>query len=249
MSFENDTVIITGGANGIGKGLAYTYANKQATVILIDIDKQNGMKVANELRTVHDRIFFYECDIRNPNDIEATVHSILGEVDVPTILINNAGISAFQNLFDVTVEQWDNVINTNLRSVFLWSQKMAHIWKDLQIKGRIVNIASTRAYMSEKDSEAYAATKGGIVALTHSLAMSLSPYYIRVNSISPGWIETNQYDKLRDIDHEQHPSRRVGKPSDIGKSCLYLTDVQNDFVNGEDIVVDGGMTRKMIYEH
>jgi NAD(P)-dependent dehydrogenase (short-subunit alcohol dehydrogenase family) len=115
--------------------------------------------------------------------------------------------------------------------------------------GSIVNIASTRAIMSEPNSEAYAATKGGIVAITHALATSLSEHHITVNAISPGWIETGDYNKLRDIDHEQHLSGRVGKPSDIAKACLYLTDPQNDFVTGINLVVDGGMTRKMIYEH
>jgi len=111
-----------------------------------------------------------------------------------------------------------------------------------------VNIASTRAIMSEPNSEAYAASKGGIVALTHALAASFSEYRITVNAISPGWIETGDYSKLRKIDHEQHLSKRVGKPDDIARACLYLTAKENDFVTGVNLIVDGGMTRKMIYE-
>jgi len=102
--------------------------------------------------------------------------------------------------------------------------------------------------MSEPDSEAYAASKGGIVALTHALAASLSKDKITVNCISPGWIETGDYDQLRPIDHEQHLSGRVGKPEDIARACLYLTAKENDFVTGINLIVDGGMTRKMIYE-
>lgn len=112
-----------------------------------------------------------------------------------------------------------------------------------------MNIASTRAQMSEPNSEAYAATKGGIVAITHALAASLGDDRIKVNCISPGWIETKEYDQLRSVDHEQHLSKRVGKPADIAKACFYLTDPENDFVTGANLVVDGGMTRKMIYEH
>ena len=114
--------------------------------------------------------------------------------------------------------------------------------------GVIINIASTRALMSEPDSEAYAASKGGIVALTHALAASLAPDRIRVNCISPGWIETGDYSQLREEDHHQHLSGRVGRPDDIARACLFLSSSENDFINGENIVIDGGMTRRMIYE-
>lgn len=120
--------------------------------------------------------------------------------------------------------------------------------RDNEMGGAIINLASTRAIMSEPDSESYAATKGGIVALTHALAASFSKENITVNSISPGWIETGDYEALSDKDHKQHFSNRVGKPEDIGRACLYLTASENDFVTGVNLIVDGGMTRKMIYE-
>ncbi|MNP17086.1 2-(S)-hydroxypropyl-CoM dehydrogenase [compost metagenome] len=114
--------------------------------------------------------------------------------------------------------------------------------------GAIVNIASTRSIMSEPNTEAYSASKGAIVALSHALAITLGEEGIRVNCISPGWIETGEYGGLRDIDHQQHPAGRVGTPEDIARACLYLTHPNNDFVTGTHLVVDGGMTRKMIYE-
>jgi NAD(P)-dependent dehydrogenase (short-subunit alcohol dehydrogenase family) len=101
--------------------------------------------------------------------------------------------------------------------------------------------------MSEPNSEAYAASKGGIVALTHALALSLSAKNFTVNAISPGWIENNHYEKLSVEDHGQHPSKRVGKPEDIARACIFLADDQNDFITGQNIVIDGGMTKKMIY--
>lgn len=113
--------------------------------------------------------------------------------------------------------------------------------------GSIINIASTRAFMSEPNSEAYAASKGGIIALTHALAVSFAPDHIQVNAISPGWIETGDYGQLREIDHLQHPAGRVGRPDDIARACLYLTSEGNDFITGANLVIDGGMTRKMIY--
>jgi NAD(P)-dependent dehydrogenase (short-subunit alcohol dehydrogenase family) len=102
--------------------------------------------------------------------------------------------------------------------------------------------------MSEPNSEAYAASKGAIVALTHAMAVSLGPDQIRVNCVSPGWIEMQNYDSLKPADHEQHPAGRVGRPEDIAKACLYLADPDNSFVTGTHLVIDGGMTRKMIYE-
>jgi NAD(P)-dependent dehydrogenase (short-subunit alcohol dehydrogenase family) len=169
---------------------------------------------------------------------------LFGRID---ILINNAGISDKKSPCNLAVEEWDNIINTNLRSVFLCSREAAKYMKHSG-GGSIVNIASTRAFMSEPDTEAYAASKGGIVSLTHALAASFAPDRIRVNCISPGWIETGDYDSLSEEDHKQHLSGRVGKPEDVARACLYLTGKGSDFNDGTNVIIDGGMTRKMIYE-
>ncbi|WP_096200679.1 SDR family oxidoreductase [Bacillus sp. FJAT-45350] len=168
-----------------------------------------------------------------------------GKID---ILINNAGVSRFKNVYELTVDDWDDVLNSNLRGTFLCSKEAAKYMKKNKSGGSIVNISSTRATMSEKNSEAYAASKGGILSLTHALALSLSDNAIQVNAISPGWIETGDYNELSEIDHKQHPSQRVGKPEDIAPACLFLTNKQNNFITGENLVIDGGMTKKMIYK-
>lgn len=147
----------------------------------------------------------------------------------------------------MTLIEWDEIINTNLRSVFIFSREAAKVMK-INNGGSIVNISSTRTLMSEPGSEAYAASKGGIISLTHAMAASLSDSNIRVNCISPGWIETGDYQQLRKADHDQHFSKRIGTPDDIAKACLFLTLEDNDFINGINLVVDGGMTKKMIYE-
>ncbi len=144
-------------------------------------------------------------------------------------------------------DDWNDILSANLSSVFYCSKEAASLMKDKG--GSIINMASTRATMSEPNTEAYSASKGGIASLTHSLAITLSKYGIRVNSVSPGWIQTEEYESLREIDHTQHPANRVGKPEDIAKACLFLADPDNDFITGEDLVVDGGMTKKMIYHH
>ena len=113
--------------------------------------------------------------------------------------------------------------------------------------GRIINIASTRWHQNEAGWEAYGASKGGVVSLTNSLCVSLSDTAVTVNAISPGWIETGDYDALTEADHKQHPSGRVGKPADILRACLFLAAAESDFINGINLVVDGGMTKRMIY--
>ncbi|MEH7237531.1 glucose 1-dehydrogenase [Bacillus sp. JJ1562] len=242
----NRVVIVTGAANGIGKGIAKAYAEIGAIVVLADMDVETGIKLSSELNEKGAEVIFIKTDVRNEQDILQLVnqtYQTYGKID---ILINNAGKNLFRSPFDVTVEEWDDVINTNLRSVFLCSREAAKFMK--KSGGSIINIASTRAIMSEPHSEGYAVTKGGIVAITHALAASFSEYQITVNAISPGWIETGKYEDLREIDHEQHFSKRVGKPADIANACLYLTDPKNNFVTGINLVVDGGMTKKMIYE-
>jgi len=242
---QNQVVIITGASQGIGRGIAEAFVAKGAKVILADVNEELGIEVSKQLAGS----MFVKTDVRREEDIKNLMNQAINNFGRIDILINNAGKSDFKPLFDLSITEWDDVINTNLRSVFLCSREAAAYMRKQDKGGSIVNMASTRAIMSEPNTEAYAATKGGIVALTHALATSLAEHNITVNAISPGWIETGDYSELRDIDHEQHLSGRVGKPADIAKACLYLTDPQNDFVTGINLVVDGGMTRKMIYEH
>ncbi len=248
MDFSGRTVIITGAANGIGKGIAFHYAMQKANVVIADIDEKAGTETVSLIKEQGKEAIFVQTDVRQEADIVRLMeaaYQTYGRID---ILINNAGKGLFKSPYDLPVEEWDDLLNTNLRSVFLCSREAAKYMRQNRDGGSIVNIASTRALMSEPNSEAYAASKGGIVALTHALAASLSKDKITVNCISPGWIETGDYAQLRPIDHEQHLSRRVGKPEDIARACLYLTAKENDFVTGINLIVDGGMTRKMIYE-
>ncbi|MFF2448842.1 glucose 1-dehydrogenase [Neobacillus sp. NPDC058068] len=248
MNFSNKTVVITGAGNGIGRGIAFLYAEKGANVVLADIDEKAGTQTVGMIKEQGGEALFIQTDVRLEPDIERLMevaNQTYGQID---ILINNAGKGLFKSPYEVSIDEWDDVINTNLRSVFLGSREAAKYMRHNKEGGSIVNIASTRAIMSEPNSESYAATKGGIVAITHALAASFSKDRITVNAISPGWIETGDYTKLSPLDHEQHLSRRVGKPDDIARACLYLTATENDFVTGINLVVDGGMTRKMIYE-
>nr|WP_295925256.1 SDR family oxidoreductase [uncultured Dyadobacter sp.] len=247
LSYHNKTVIVTGAANGIGSVVAAHYARQGARLALWDRDLQGLQNVRATLEQEGFKVYTRIIDLSNPDEIVVGMEEekeLLGSID---ILINNAGLGKTMSPYELPVDEWDYVLNTNLRGTFLCAREAAKVMKQ-NGRGAIINIASTRALMSEPNTEAYAASKGGILALTHALAISLGPDHITVNAISPGWIETGDYSQLRASDHAQHPAGRVGKPDDIARACLYLTNPDNDFITGANLIIDGGMTRKMIYE-
>lgn len=246
-AYSGKNVIITGAAQGIGKALAQGYAQQGAHVIAVDHQESVLNAVVNELLTQGLSAKSYACDLSQANDIKSLLQTLEASYDAIHGLINNAGLGVWKDPLELDIDEWDYVLNTNLRGTFLMSRGVVPLMKAAG-GGAIVNMASTRAIMSEPNSEAYAASKGGILSLTHALAVSLGAYGITVNAISPGWIETGDYEALRDIDHAQHPAGLVGKPSDIVRTCMYFTDFTNKFVTGTNIFVDGGMTRKMFYE-
>ena len=246
LRYDQKKVLITGAGAGIGRALALAYGQAGAHVIAADRNPDYLEETAGLLRSKQVQHTAFVTDISKPQQIEQLFAQIKAAHEKLDIMINNAGFGIWSSPYDLTVEQWDDVLHTNLRGAFLCSREAAKLMRG-QGGGAIINIASTRAAMSEPNFEAYAASKGGLVALTHALAVSLGPDKITVNAISPGWIETIDYGELRPVDHLQHPSGRVGKPEDIVKACFYLTQPDNDFVTGADLVVDGGMTKKMIY--
>ncbi|KIL34155.1 3-ketoacyl-ACP reductase [Cohnella kolymensis] len=247
MPFEGKVVVITGSGGGIGRGLALAYADRGATVVIVDKDMDKARETESLVINAGGMCSIHNVDLSVPEQVVRLFREAADRWGRVDILINNAGLGVFKSPFDLALEEWDYVINTNLRGTFLCSREAAALMKR-QGGGSIVNISSTRSVMSEPNSEAYAASKGGIASLTHALALSLGPDRIRVNAISPGWIETGDYERLREEDHTQHPAQRVGTPGDIAKGCFYLTEPDNDFVTGINLVIDGGMTRKMIYE-
>jgi NAD(P)-dependent dehydrogenase (short-subunit alcohol dehydrogenase family) len=161
-------------------------------------------------------------------------------------LVSNAGVMVRKPLRQLTLAEWRKVLDTNLTATFLFARAAERPLR--AAGGAIVTIASTRALMSESNTESYSASKGGLLALTHALAISLGPD-VRVNCVSPGWIVTKPGEKLRRKDHQQHPVGRAGWPQDIAEMVAFLLDGKRaGFITGTNVVVDGGMTRKMIYE-
>ena len=238
-------VFITGGAEGIGKAIVEAFCLSGDQVAFCDINETAGQETAKATGSI-----FHKVDVSDKDALESCIQRILSEWNDIDIIVNNVGISQFSSITETSVEDFDKILSINLRPVFITSRLLAIRRKEQSSPnpyGRIINICSTRYLMSEPGSEGYAASKGGIYSLTHALALSLSEWNITVNSIAPGWIQTHDYDQLQPEDHSQHPSRRVGKPEDIARMCLFLCEDNNDFINGENITIDGGMTKKMIY--
>ncbi len=234
-----EIVVVTGAAKGIGRVLAKGFAKKGMEVIALDILKTKFSE---------DNIYFYNMDLELRESIEKTFKKIKKDFGRVDIIINNGAISKFnKSLFDIEIEDFEKVIDVNLKGTFICVKEFLKLNKGNNF-GRIINIASTRANQGESGWEAYCASKGGMISMTQTMAVSLAETKITANCISPGWIECDEYERLEEVDHSQHPSGRVGKPEDILRMALFLSEKENDFINGENIIIDGGMTKKMIYQ-
>ena len=238
-------VFVTGGGHGIGRAIVEAFATAGDCVAFCDIDTARGEAVA----AASGAEFFAVdvCDTAALEGVMLHLFELWGDID---IVVNNVGIGGFESITTTTVENFDRVISTNLRSAFVTSRMVAIHREKMGATnpyGRIVNLCSTRYLQSEAGTEAYAASKGGIWSLTHALAVSLAPYHITVNCIAPGWISVNENEILRPEDHAFHLSGRVGTAADIAHTCLFLCDPKSDFITGQCLTVDGGATKKMIY--
>ena len=239
------TAFVTGGAHGIGRGIVEALRLAGTRTAFCDTDTVSGEATARAAGAD-----FYPADVTDADALRNALEAAserFGDVD---ILVNNAGISEFSPLAETSPEQFDRILAVNLRPVFVTAQWMAARRNTPEGRtryGRIINIASTRWLQSEPGSEGYAASKGGVVSLTHALALSFADYNVTVNCISPGWIDNGNFGAISEQDRRQHPSGRVGRPADIARACLFLADPKNDFIDGQNLVVDGGMTKKMIY--
>ena len=230
MDFTNKHAVITGGANGIGRRIAETLLREGATVTIIDIDNRPP-KGAD----------FFHGDIAEKEVLERFVGSLNQPVDC---LINNACIGCGGLLSGCSYEDFEYVQRVGVTAPFYLTQLLMQ--KNLLApNASIVNISSTRANQSQPNTEAYTAAKGGISALNHAMAVSLAGI-ARVNAISPGWIDTTN-STFEGADATQHPAWRVGVPADIADMVLFLCSDKAGFITGENITIDGGMSRLMVY--
>jgi NAD(P)-dependent dehydrogenase (short-subunit alcohol dehydrogenase family) len=232
--------IVTGAAQGIGRGISDHLIAEGWSIVGVDLPKST---IARQKRPQFAPL---EGDVADELTAKRAVKLALDKFGRLDALVSNAGIMIRKPIRKLTLTEWHRVIDVNLTATFLLARAAEKALR--KSKGTIVTIASTRALMSEANTESYSATKGGIVALTHALSISLGPD-VRVNCVSPGWINTGKFGTIREKDHKQHPAGRVGRPQDIAEIVAFLLDREKSgFVTGANFVVDGGMTRKMIYE-
>jgi len=224
-TFKNKIAVITGGANGIGKCIAEEFRRNGAFVYVID--KAEGEHFTG--------------DIADRKTLEAFAESVLSQHEKIDFLINNA-LPVMKGIDECTYEEFQYALSVGVTAPFYLSKLFAPHFSE---GGSIINISSSRDRMSQPQTESYTAAKGGIAALTHALAVSLAGK-VRVNSISPGWIDTS-YTIYEGADAVQQPAGRVGNPLDIANMVMFLCSDKAGFITGENICIDGGMTRQMIY--
>lgn len=251
MRFADRVYVVTGGGRGIGRAVAKLLSDEGARVCIAEHDVQAGRDAADEYGA---RVRFERVDVAKEPDVRRAITATVKWAGRLDGIVNNAGIASpsVGPTEKLSLARWRQFIDVNLTGAFLVAKHaIPHLRR---ARGAIVNIGSTRALMSEPETVAYAASKGGIASLTHALAITHGPE-IRANCIEPGWIATSTFaprsersqPKLSKRDHAQHPVGRVGKPEDIASLCAWLLSDEAGFVTGATYVVDGGMTRKMIY--
>ena len=233
MSGTPRVALITGGARGIGTAITARLANAGWQVVVADREPAPEPGAARVVRA----------DVSDEQAVARLIDDVGSREKRLDGLVCNAGFMIRKPIGALTLADFNAVLATNLTSAFLLVRAAAALLRES--RGAVVTIASTRAHMSEPHTEAYAASKGGLVALTHALAISLGPA-VRVNAVSPGWIHTHG-EALRAEDHAQHPAGRVGRVEDIAALTAFLLGPESGFITGAEFVADGGMTRKMIY--
>ncbi len=224
-NFKDKVVVVTGGAQGIGKCICEQFEKEGAKVCVIDLQENT----------------YFKGDIADKETLEKFAEKVITDYGKVDFLINNAA-PLFKGITECTYEEFNYALHVGVTAAFYLTKLFAEHFAE---GAGIVNISSSRDRMSMPQSESYTAAKGGIHALTHALAVSLAGK-VRVNSISPGWID-NDYTVYEGADATQQPAGRVGNPPDIANMVLYLCSEQAGFITGENICIDGGMTRQMIY--
>ncbi|MBN1963098.1 MAG: glucose 1-dehydrogenase [Anaerolineae bacterium] len=253
MRLENKVAIVTGAAKGIGWGIATVFAKEGAKVVVVDWDKETGEQTAAEINAGGGDAIFVHCDVSNESQVKAMIQAALDKYGRIDVLVNNAGIGVYLPITEASSEDWDRCLGVNLKGVFLCS-KYAIPHMQAVGKGVIVNISSVHSYANVAGTSPYAASKGGITALTRAMAMDYGPT-IRVNSIAPGWVLTpliqGIFDSYADpaeqqrLVEERQVMKRIGRPEDIGHAAAFLASDEASFITATQLFVDGGLTGQL----
>lgn len=253
MRLRDAVAIVTGAAKGIGWGIATVFSKEGAKVVVVDWDEEAGKKTAADINAAGGDALFVKCDVSNEEQVKAMIQATLDKYGRIDILVNNAAIGVYKTITDATSEDWDHCLSVNLKGVFLCSRYAIPHMQALG-KGVIINISSVHAYANVNGTSPYAASKGGVAALTRAMAMDYSPT-IRVNAIAPGWVLTpliqGIFDSYADpaeqqrIVEQRQVMKRIGRPEDIGHAAAFLASDEASFITGIQLFVDGGLTAQL----
>ncbi len=250
MALDGKVALITGAAKGIGKGCAEVLARERARIAVGDIDSAAGEKAAREIEDLGGKAVFVQADVSKAIEVQKMIAKVIEAFGQLDILINNAGYHISKNVEDTSEEEWDYILNTNLRSVFLCSKyAIPHLRKT---RGAIVNMSSMVGLVGQRNAGAYSATKGGIIAMTKGMALDFAGDGIRVNCICPGWVETplvedwfgQQADPqgTKQYIFGRHPLGRIATPEEIGNAAVFLCSEASSFITGVALPLEGGIT-------
>ncbi|WP_077302601.1 SDR family NAD(P)-dependent oxidoreductase [Virgibacillus pantothenticus] len=255
-TMDGQVVIVTGAGKGIGKGIAKLFSQKGASVVIATRGEEEGLQTEQEIIDSGGEACFIQTDVSIEADIIEMVDKTLDRYGKISTLINNAGITVFKSIEEMTVDDWEEIINIDLRGTFLCSKYVIPAMKD-QGKGSIINISSNHALSTLPNTEVYAAAKGGVNAMTRSMALSLGSYNIRVNAICPGFTDTPHYrnwlqasNQPKQTENEVlalHATNRISSPEDIAKLSLYLASDDSTMMTGECLVMDGGLSVRLYH--
>jgi len=248
MELEGRVAMVTGAGGGIGKGIAQSLAEEGADVVLVDVNREAAEKVAAEVEARGRQALVSTADVTDPasvTDVVARAQEWAGRID---ILVNNAGVEIIRPVFEITESDWDRTMDVNLKGAWLSAQAVARAMAQAGNGGRIINIGSIMSEMAARGEPHYAASKGGILMLTKSLALDLAPYSITVNAIGPGVVKNGMSSRGCLSDEEtaakissQIPLKRLGAPKDIGNAAVFLASEKASYITGVMLYVDGGM--------
>lgn len=251
MNLEGKVAIVTGGAQGIGKGIVERYVKENAKVAIFDIDKDMLEATEAEMKSMGGDVITFTVDVLSKEQIFNAVNAVADKWGHIDILVNDAGICPWADFLEIPEEDWDKVMGINLKGYFLMSQAVGRIMSKQKDGGSIIHMSSVNGLASEAQIAHYNVSKGGINMLTMSMALELAKYNIRVNAICPGFIDTRL--NRSDIENEEWlkeylktiPMGRVGKPSDIASAAFFLASDDSAYITGHLLVVDGGQIIKL----
>lgn len=252
---ERQVAIVTGGGQGIGKGIATTLAKAGAIVVIAEKNPETGQQTVETITRSGGSAVFLQTDTTSVASIQGMVEQTMALYDRIDTLVNNAGITVYKPLLEATCDDWDAVINLNLRGYFLCSKYVLPAMIERR-RGSIIHISSAHAFATIPHAEMYAASKGGINAMMRAMALSLGPYGIRVNAICPGFTATDWYQRMKDeqaskaaqLDQLQ-ALQRINQPEDIGQLVLYLTSDAARNITAAELLIDAGLSARLYPEH